>query len=97
MQQAVKDKALEVTEIISLIRIFDTVLGMNFIEEAEATNTSAAGESVDTIKEIEQLIGERTEAKKKKDFKRADEIRELLKGMGITLEDTANGTLWRKL
>ena len=97
LQQAVKDKALEVTEIISLIRIFDTVLGMNFIEEAEATNTSAAGESADTIKEIEQLIGERTEAKKKKDFKRADEIRELLKGMGITLEDTANGTLWRKL
>ena len=54
-------------------------------------------ESVDNAEEIERLVAERTEAKKNKDFKRADEIRNVLKDRGIALEDTANGTLWRKM
>ncbi|MDH4226886.1 MAG: cysteine--tRNA ligase [Deltaproteobacteria bacterium] len=44
--------------------------------------------------EIERLINERLEAKKNKDFKRADAIRAELKEKGIMLEDTASGTVW---
>ncbi len=44
--------------------------------------------------EIEKLIAERNEARKKKDFKRADEIRQGLLEKGIVLEDGANGTTW---
>jgi cysteinyl-tRNA synthetase len=46
--------------------------------------------------EIEQLIVERTEARKSKNFVRADEIRNLLTEKGITLEDTAQGIHWRR-
>lgn len=46
--------------------------------------------------EIEKLIAEREEARKKKDFAKADEIRLKLSEMGIVLEDTAYGTRWIK-
>jgi cysteinyl-tRNA synthetase len=42
-------------------------------------------------KEIEALVEERQIARKNKDFKRADEIRDLLKERGITLKDTPQG------
>lgn len=47
--------------------------------------------------EIERLIGERAEAKKSKNYARADEIRNQLKEAGIVLEDTPAGTTWKKI
>ncbi len=46
--------------------------------------------------EIEALIQKRTEARKSKDFKTADEIRDKLKEMGIVLEDTPQGVKWSR-
>lgn len=46
--------------------------------------------------EIEELINRRTEARKNKDFKTADEIRDKLKSMGIVLEDTPQGVKWTR-
>ncbi|SDE58916.1 cysteinyl-tRNA synthetase [Paenibacillus sp. UNCCL117] len=46
--------------------------------------------------EIEQLIIDRTEARKSKNWARADEIRDLLAGRGIVLEDTPQGIRWRR-
>ncbi len=45
--------------------------------------------------EIEEMVNEREEARKKKDWKKADEIRNKLKEMGVLLEDTPNGIKWR--
>lgn len=47
--------------------------------------------------EIMKLIEERNEARKNKDFKRADEIRDLLKEKGIILEDTKDGTRFKRI
>ena len=46
--------------------------------------------------EIEQLINERIAARKAKDFARSDQIRDELKEQGIILEDTPQGTRWRR-
>lgn len=46
--------------------------------------------------EIETLIQERTEARKNRDFARADEIRDMLKKKNIILEDTAQGVRWKR-
>ncbi|MGE0643653.1 MAG: cysteine--tRNA ligase [Nitrospira sp.] len=50
-----------------------------------------------TADEIDDKVAERIEAKKRKDFKRADEIRTELKSLGITLEDKPDGTSrWKR-
>jgi len=44
---------------------------------------------------IENLINERNQARTSKDFNKADEIRNKLSDMGIDIEDTPNGTIWK--
>lgn len=46
--------------------------------------------------EIEELILERQDARKNKDFAKADEIRDKLLAMGIVLEDTREGVKWKR-
>jgi cysteinyl-tRNA synthetase len=46
--------------------------------------------------EIERLIAERTQAKKARDFARADEIRKQLAAGGVTIEDTKEGVRWKR-
>lgn len=48
-------------------------------------------------KDIEELIQKRTEARKARDFKTADEIRDKLKEMNIILEDTPQGVKWTRV
>lgn len=47
-------------------------------------------------RQILKLMRERNEARTGKDFKRADEIRKTLSEMGVVLEDTKDGTGWRR-
>ena len=61
------------------------VLGLVYNRKTEALDS-----------EIEELIQKRTEARKARDFKTADEIRDKLKEMGIILEDTAQGVKWTR-
>ncbi|MGA2327878.1 MAG: cysteine--tRNA ligase [Bryobacteraceae bacterium] len=46
--------------------------------------------------EIEALIGERNQARKAKNFARSDEIRRQLHQRGVILEDTKEGTRWKR-
>lgn len=74
-----------VEKTLNLIRELGNVLGI-FTREKE--------KSVDS--EIEALIAKREEARKVKDFKTADEIRDRLKAMNIELKDTPMGVKWAK-
>ena len=47
--------------------------------------------------DIEALIEERNNARKEKNFARADEIRDMLKDNGIILEDTRGGVKWKRV
>ncbi len=46
---------------------------------------------------VEKLLKERNEARKSRDFEKADAIRETLKNQGIEIEDTSKGTVWTKI
>jgi len=60
----------------------------------EGIKSAKAGQIDISAEEIERLIVERAEARKAKDFKRGDEIRDLLLARGIQLLDSAQGTTW---
>jgi len=51
----------------------------------------------DLDSEIEELINQRQQARKEKNWKLSDEIRDKLKGMGIVLEDTPQGVKWKRV
>ncbi len=57
-----------------------------------AKNTGSEELQVD----VNALIEQRNQARKNKDFKRSDEIRKELEDKGIILEDTKDGTTWRR-
>ena len=61
----------------------------------ETRPQTPAAEEINTD-EIERLVAQRSQARKEKDFARADKIRDQLMQMGIILEDTPSGTIWRK-
>jgi cysteinyl-tRNA synthetase len=64
--------------------------------EPEAWFKQASSDDAISEQEIEQLIAERVEAKKAKNFARSDEIRDLLKERGVTIQDTREGTRWQR-
>ena len=88
-----KDKNLK-KELISNINFIEEVLGIGG-NDAYAYFQFGIDES--TKEKIEDLILKRNEAKKAKDFQTADEIRDELSSMDISLMDTVNGTVWEKL
>jgi cysteinyl-tRNA synthetase len=54
----------------------------------------AERESEEENETVKQVIAEREEARKNKDWSKADEIRKRLLDMGIIIEDTPEGTRW---
>lgn len=68
-----------------------------FMEFSEILGLLLREEELKLPKEVEELISRREEAREKRDWKTADEIRLKLRELGIQLEDTPKGVRWRKL
>ena len=86
---------------LSVIDDFDRVLSLDLRAHADAYTKKLAEESKapevpEEDKWIVELINERVEAKKAKNYARADEIRAELLAKGVTLIDTAEGTKYEK-
>ena len=77
-----EDNKVELTE---LLKRFDTVLNIFGDEQREMLDS-----------EIQNLIDERQEARRRRDFALGDEIRDELAGRGIILEDTKDGVRWKR-
>jgi cysteinyl-tRNA synthetase len=65
-----------------------------FLEKMKHAGISLTGLS---LQDINELIRERNNARNQKDFKRADEIRDMLQNKGIQVKDTPSGTLWERV
>jgi cysteinyl-tRNA synthetase len=87
--QALKREVLSgavIRVLLDELEAIDRVLG--FLPPADAAKLED--------EEVERLIAERTEARRNKNWARADEIRDLLAERGIILEDTPQGVRWRR-
>lgn len=79
----------------SLLLASADVMGLLY-QNAEDWFKCSASEDGISEDEINQLIAERLAAKKSKDWAKADAIRNQLKDAGIVLEDTPQGTSWKR-
>ena len=88
-----KDKNLK-KELIANFEFTNDILGICFNDAYEYFQF---GIDENTKDKIEALIEKRTEAKKLKDFDSADNVRDELTALGISVMDTPNGVVWEKL
>jgi cysteinyl-tRNA synthetase len=82
-----------------VLEVFDSVF--DILKPSEAGGAGSGGRSgpaPPTLSgsEIEAYIEQRTQAKKARNFARADEIRALLQEKGVVLEDTKDGIRWKR-
>ncbi len=75
----------DIKSVLSKLETLCEVLGIITEQKAEMLDA-----------EIESLIEERTNARKERNFARADEIRDILTAQGILLEDTKDGVKWKR-
>lgn len=98
-----------ITAMFDLAAETNRYLNQESVTRATLTLLLEAFESMDTVlgllktgsdelldEEVDRLIEERAEARKAKNWARADEIRNLLTEQGILLEDTPQGLRWRR-
>jgi cysteinyl-tRNA synthetase len=92
-----------------LTREVNTALAKRALREDNRREIIAAIERIDSVlnvighaqremldEEIQKLIDERQEARHRRDFGRADQIRDQLAELGIVLEDTKEGVRWKR-
>lgn len=84
-QAAIKGRLLAAGELLGLLQ-----------QDPEAWFKRARGSEMISEQEIEALIAERAQSKRDKNFARADQIREELQAKGVVLEDSRQGTKWRR-
>ena len=88
MDKAIDDKEYSkenMAKVHDILMKFDKVLGVLEHEKIEVTE------------ELKELLEERESARKDKDFKKADEIRDQLKEKGFVIEDSTSGSRVKKI
>jgi cysteinyl-tRNA synthetase len=95
--------------LFDFVREVNTLLDAGAVAKVEAESVSALMTKLDGVlgvigtveaekalpREAEALIREREEARKARDWARADELRLRLRAMGVVVEDTGEGVRWR--
>ena len=98
LNRAVKDEnAEQATVYYSTLRHLTHILGLVQYNVDEFLKSDIGQEALGLSEEqVADLIQQRVDAKKAKEFAKADEIRQSLLDQGIVLEDTRQGTIWRR-
>ncbi|MGB9841765.1 MAG: cysteine--tRNA ligase [Candidatus Bathyarchaeales archaeon] len=101
--------SVALSALFDFVRDVNALLDANLVSRKEANEISGFMRRLDNVlgvigevkteealpKEAEELIKEREEARKAKDWARADALRLKLREMGVIIEDTPQGVRWR--
>jgi len=91
MKQTVLDESSDILKIGNILGIL--ALSPKAYFEAKRSKSLEKG-SIDPVV-IEKIVNQRMEARKAKDWAKADEIRKQLEEMNIIIEDRPEGTVWK--
>ncbi len=86
-----KDVDLPDSEKAALTARFDRVLGLGLLTPDAAVDSEALPE------DLQSLFEERLQARRDKNYKRSDEIRDLFRARGIVLKDSPEGVTWQRV
>ncbi|WP_174492840.1 cysteine--tRNA ligase [Acinetobacter sp. Marseille-Q1623] len=98
LNRAVKEENAEQSALYySTLRYLSDILGLGQHDVDEFLKSDIGQEALALSEEqIADFIQQRVDAKKAKDFTKADAIRQSLLDQGVVLEDTRQGTIWRR-
>ncbi|MFN0296701.1 cysteine--tRNA ligase [Acinetobacter albensis] len=98
LNRAVKDEnADQATLYYSTLRHLTHILGLVQYNVDDFLKSDIGQDALElSAEQIADFIQQRVDAKKAKEFAKADEIRQSLLDQGIVLEDTRQGTIWRR-
>jgi cysteinyl-tRNA synthetase len=98
LQDALRDADLPAEGLRVVVGAADALLGLRLgdLELSEVDQRRSPDDlSPQQVTAIEQLVAERTQARKDKNWGRADEIRAELDALGVQVTDTASGPTWQ--
>ncbi|MBU2876747.1 MULTISPECIES: cysteine--tRNA ligase [Aliiglaciecola] len=90
-----KSKGQEKSDLAGILLKLGDILG--FLQMDPVAYLQGGAAQGDEVSVIEGLIKARNDARTEKDWAAADTARDALTAMGVVLEDSANGTIWRKI
>ena len=93
---AARDESLSDAELTALAARFDEVLGIGLADLTPADLDLAPSDAQASAGEIDDLVAERSKARRQKDFATSDQLRQRLAEFGVTVDDHADGaSSWR--
>jgi cysteinyl-tRNA synthetase len=98
LQDALRDPVLTPDGLRTVTAAADALLGLDLatLDPADLEQRrSAADLTADERDQIERLVADRTQARLRRDWARADQIRARLDDLGVQLTDTAEGPVWQ--
>jgi cysteinyl-tRNA synthetase len=88
--EMLRDETLAAADRRALLAEFDAFLGLDLL------TAELPAELQESEPRIDALVAEREDARRRRDFREADRIRDLLAAEGVTIEDTPRGPRWRR-
>ena len=97
LQESLRDPEISVQGQRVIVAAADALLGLRLADlDAREVDQRRSAADLDAAERetIERLVAERTQARKEKDWGRADQIRAELDGLGVQVTDTSTGPVW---
>jgi len=85
----------EIQNLAATLKHLGSILGLLQSEPGEYLQSGVSDDGL-SVEEIDTLIAQRDQARQQQNFAESDRIRDLLSERGITLEDSPEGTIWRR-
>jgi cysteinyl-tRNA synthetase len=95
LTQASRSPELGAEGLTTLAGAFEAVFAIGLLDLIPQDVEPPAREFLLAAAEVDQLLGERDDARRRGDFTTADEIRRMLERLGIEVRDTPEGTIWK--